>query len=566
MSKENIKLFNLILLRINDNKVDYHFTLKFYMPKYGSTKIEKLNNECLNILALKLGIYNPEDYKIPKLKSLVKILLKDVKNEIFVKILQGEEVNKTYLPLFSRGELEVMNKSELNIIFNLYNCTDIDDLIEKQLNTDEIVSEKNIIYNLPPLIHLNKMIDDNFVDENGQINIDHIQFKIMIKKYGIDDLMYTILWNRKNGFPYKRYDMDPIEIFNNLKLKQYNIEVKHISNLKFYPKFFRFKKDTFTTFISSYDDYNINKLSDYFIEKNRIWCHVNRRNTQIPSIGDYWHKDILKWSWYNKIPTDKGLNSTVLRESLYNVHGDKECNTFNLLFSRYIIGELGTRILDFSAGWGDRLLSVISHDDKIDYYVGVDPNTLNIPIYAEMVEFFTQEKCSIRSPNQNITNNLEIDKYHIINYPFEDAPLPNGKTYNLVFTSPPFFTFEIYSDEPTQSVKRYNNFIVWVTKFLFTCIIKSINVLERGGYLALYISDVYGYYYVEPTLLFIEGYITGMKFKEVICYNSGENNKNNRPLWIWEKSGGNELNIEYQKALQKYYPNIHNSIANIKMP
>ena len=39
--------------------------------------------------------------------------------------------------------------------------------------------------------------------------------------------------------------------------------------------------------------------------------------------------------------------------------------------------------------------------------------------------------------------------------------------YNILYTSPPFFDLEIYSNEETQSNNRYKELDTWLDKFLF---------------------------------------------------------------------------------------------------
>ena len=51
----------------------------------------------------------------------------------------------------------------------------------------------------------------------------------------------------------------------------------------------------------------------------------------------------------------------------------KECSTHNPLIIKYFIRKFAARrVLDFSSGWGDRLIGALTSD--IDLYVGVDPN------------------------------------------------------------------------------------------------------------------------------------------------------------------------------------------------
>lgn len=72
--------------------------------------------------------------------------------------------------------------------------------------------------------------------------------------------------------------------------------------------------------------------------------------------------------------------------------------------------------------------------------------------------------------------------------PAEQAELPDGQTFDLIFTSPPFFDFEIYTDAPGQSVEKFSEVTSWLTGFLFVCLKKFWARLEDDGHVALHMS------------------------------------------------------------------------------
>ena len=61
----------------------------------------------------------------------------------------------------------------------------------------------------------------------------------------------------------------------------------------------------------------------------------------------------------------------------------------------------------------------------------------------------------------------------------------------MIFTSPPYFDVEKYSDEDTQSYKRYTTIDSWNENFLHKTIGKLIPTLKNDGILAVNIADVY---------------------------------------------------------------------------
>ena len=52
---------------------------------------------------------------------------------------------------------------------------------------------------------------------------------------------------------------------------------------------------------------------------------------------------------------------------------------------------------------------------------------------------------------------------------------------DIIFSSPPFFNLEIYSDEPTQSSNRYKEYEVWRSCFLKVVIAQARRILRRKG-------------------------------------------------------------------------------------
>ena len=49
----------------------------------------------------------------------------------------------------------------------------------------------------------------------------------------------------------------------------------------------------------------------------------------------------------------------------------------------------------------------------------------------------------------------ERGKYTVVRTPAQTAEIPEGHTFDLLFTSPPFFNFEIYTQAEGQSVQEY---------------------------------------------------------------------------------------------------------------
>lgn len=178
-------------------------------------------------------------------------------------------------------------------------------------------------------------------------------------------------------------------------------------------------------------------------------------------------------------------------------------------------GLKGKKFLDISAGWGDRLVSAISMEMS---YMGYDPNTDLKEGHQRIIS-----ELSHKSPGQS---------YEIRYEPFETAYLPETD-YDVVFTSPPFFELEIYTDQSNQSVSRYPEYETWLTNFLFTALLKAWSSLKKGGFLAIHISDTFMYQPTKPMNDFLKCL---PKSKYVGVLGVAGQAKKYRPVWVFQKS------------------------------
>ena len=138
-------------------------------------------------------------------------------------------------------------------------------------------------------------------------------------------------------------------------------------------------------------------------------------------------------------------------------------------------------ILDFSMGWGDRLAGFYASEHG-KHYVGLDPRKENHPIYKEQSEFYQKHLGFFE-------HNRKCD-FHCS--PAEDFDFaPYKEHFDMVFTSPPYFSVERYSYDDTQSWVRYKDIDDWNKDFLHSTLGNLWDSIKVGGYLLVNISDVY---------------------------------------------------------------------------
>ena len=285
------------------------------------------------------------------------------------------------------------------------------------------------------------------------------------------------------------------------------------------------------------DDYeSIDILTDYFTESERLKA---KRVDREWSPQEYWdtHYDQL----VQKTLERSGCSDPIeLRDQLW--HEGLECSSFKLSLAKAVYEIFGAkRILDISAGWGDRLLAAIAHG--VERYVGFDPNTNLEHGHNEIIEYFSKDK----------------DRYSVFYEPFETASLSNSDRYNLIFSSPPYYDLENYTDLPGQSIQNYPDFNDWMVGFLFKSLLKSWNQLEIDGHMVIHICDYYKTHYVEAMIMFVLGWCPGSYFDGVI--GSVGASRKARPMWVFRKNKISSLNHTAREDLERYYPELYSRIS-----
>lgn len=150
-------------------------------------------------------------------------------------------------------------------------------------------------------------------------------------------------------------------------------------------------------------------------------------------------------------------------------------------------------IWDPSAGWGGRILGAMSIENDVRrvHYIGTDPNTDHNTTkgrtkYHELADFYNSCTTTVFS---NDPHTYEI--YQRGSEVMRDEPefqKYRGKV-DIVFTSPPYFAKELYSDDPDQSAIKFNTFDSWVSGFLKPTLETAVEWLAPNRYLLWNIAD-----------------------------------------------------------------------------
>ena len=239
------------------------------------------------------------------------------------------------------------------------------------------------------------------------------------------------------------------------------------------------------------------------------WVNASKNNSFLRCFFGICERDIYERGGVNKQTLRRALKMHTYTASQFKAESAK--SLYDLFQAK--------SVLDFSAGWGDRLVGFLS--SNAESYIGIDPNT------------------KLHEPYKQIVNLCDTSKEtRFICSPAEDADLSDVKV-DFIFTSPPYFDIERYSTENTQSWKRYPDLNDWVNDFLLATLTKCWSVLKDGGRIAINIADKKGEDICTPMLNHMSD--LGATYEGVIGYRMSERGGQKtdcptcEPIFIWSK-------------------------------
>lgn len=209
-------------------------------------------------------------------------------------------------------------------------------------------------------------------------------------------------------------------------------------------------------------------VSNHWTFNQRMLCLVNKYPNLSP---------IDNWKKNKEYIIEKAVYETGLIDTDYH-SVMPECNTFNpiimIAIYRALFNTLSVSILDPSAGWGDRLIAAIIVGASS--YTGYDPNTSLHPCYKKIVADISPEFKA-----KTIPTKWKLDKEN---------------EYEFVFTSPPFFTYEIYNGSENDVATSYDE---WIANLYDPYLRDMYAATKPNGYICVYIDNMGKYDMADKT-------------------------------------------------------------------
>ena len=188
---------------------------------------------------------------------------------------------------------------------------------------------------------------------------------------------------------------------------------------------------------------------------------------------------INRWMELGKTPNPAGM-----RRILKTRDGTRGVVNFKPTISKFIYDTYvpyNGRVLDPCAGYGGRLVGCIASNKDI-FYHGIDPNGETGVGNMKLASFFSSQYDALGERIYKYKFRYDMDCAEKVMPELEEK-------YNLIFTSPPYFKAEVYSEQLNQSMKQYDKYEEWKEKFLFVIVDESNRLLEEDGRLIINIKN-----------------------------------------------------------------------------
>lgn len=254
------------------------------------------------------------------------------------------------------------------------------------------------------------------------------------------------------------------------------------------------------------------------------WVEVICGNNKLKPI-EYWEddtklKEIIKKTWDWQIKHGNGsFTLNRLRQNFKIYGGNQSVSNFRPSAAKFIYNTYGNEgtVWDMSCGWGGRMIGFLSSNCK--KYIGTEPSTKTFKGLERLKLELNQDK--------------EIQLHQLGSEVFK----PEKETVDLCFTSPPYFDTEKYSDEETQSFKKYPTEKGWVNGFLKDTISNCYYGLKKGGKMMLNIANTPRYKTIEGETIRLSTEIgfTHVDTLYLILSSVAGKGEKLEPIFIFEK-------------------------------
>lgn len=172
------------------------------------------------------------------------------------------------------------------------------------------------------------------------------------------------------------------------------------------------------------------------------------------------------------------IHGNMLRQGFRSTRLGCQISTFRVAVAKFIYEKYTQKndiVYDLSMGFGQRLLGALSSKNNLTY-ISTDPWEKVINEVSQMTQY-------IETIDPNIQNRYQINKMGAEDF----CPKELQNKVSLVFSSPPYFNKEVYSNDNSQCYNHsYDYFInTWWNKVINNCS----KLLKENGIFAFNMSE-----------------------------------------------------------------------------
>lgn len=187
-------------------------------------------------------------------------------------------------------------------------------------------------------------------------------------------------------------------------------------------------------------------------------------------------KRAIKFCYKYRDEGEKSVMPQNIRRALDLVSGGTIAN-FKPMNARavyeYICPNLFGNVLDFSSGYGGRMIGSMTSNMRYNY-TGIDPNTKTYNGLVALGELMTD---------------LRLGSGYSMNHMPSEQFVPEDGRYDAAFSSPPYFNLETYTDEDTQCMNSCSTIDDWFDNYVEPTVKMLHKALDNEGLYAVNIAD-----------------------------------------------------------------------------
>lgn len=206
----------------------------------------------------------------------------------------------------------------------------------------------------------------------------------------------------------------------------------------------------------------------YFDHSWSVRCGKSKTPMEVFKSDKLFRAAICKRIKYGTYMSDSGI-----RKNLRMHSGAQGVSNFRPTAARAVYEHFqASTVWDMCAGYGGRLLGALS-STVVKNYIGSDPASETVAGLLNLADEFSFTSTNVRILSQ-CAEDVELGKDSV----------------DLCFTSPPYFDWEKYSEEDTQSYLKYPDIDSWCDGFLVGMFNRCRHALRPDGHLAVNIAPV----------------------------------------------------------------------------